>query len=713
MQQIFPITGDIIRALGWALLHSVWQALIIFTCLQVVLKIWPMASAKIKHNLAYTSLLGIFAWFVYTLVQQIQSIQKITYQNIVIAILPDQLPANGQVGPVELTATQQIQTWIPGIEAYFPFLVGFYLLGMLVMFVKMSVDLLQIKQLKNNYILHLEPALAEQLAAVISKVSLPKKVKVRISEKIQVPMMVGCLKPIILLPLAMLTKLQSSQLEALILHELAHIKRNDYILNIFQSIIETILFFNPFVRWISNYIRTEREHCCDDIVVNSNVKPLHYAKALVVLEENRLPGNLLAMAAAGNQQHLFHRIKRIMEMKTKQLNYTQRLLALTIVATGLVSIAWLTPTIKAKAGGMKHDSQNKTTAIAEESPTVTDTTGKDQDDLEEIVVVGRPMNGDTVPGNRKRVDSVRVYRFGGSWGEKQKADSAIAISRKKVEEGLAAAQSALEKIKWEEMEQSLKDSEKQNMKEMELQVQEAMKQLEIAKEQHQISEAEFKKAQQQIFTFRPGRNMNFNYNFTSDSIMFNKDAKLFNNSLKSFQFKGDSVFVVTNVDSNEPIVVRGYSVNDSALRAVTVRGYATARASAERSRAKAQREMERARVMMMDAQDKARLNKARAQQQYALAIAKTRNAQDNAIRVYATRSGKRDNVEGFVNELDRRGFIDKNDNYTISLKKGNLFINGTKHNELIDICNRYLDADQVHIKKKGNSSSTSISKKSN
>jgi hypothetical protein len=155
----------------------------------------------------------------------------------------------------------------------------------------------------------------------------------------------------------MFNNLSAEQLEAILLHELAHVKRNDYILNIFQSIVETTLFFNPFVWWISKYIRLEREHCCDDMVIAHTVQPLHYAKALVALEEYRFTTNPMAMAAADNKQHLFYRIKRIMEMKTSHLNYSQKLMAVLIIAVGLTAIAWITPSArqdaKAAAAGEK------------------------------------------------------------------------------------------------------------------------------------------------------------------------------------------------------------------------------------------------------------------------------------------------------------------------------------------------------------------------
>jgi hypothetical protein len=211
------------------------------------------------------------------------------------------------------------------------------------MTVKLLSDLFQLHKIRTTSIASMGPAWEKHLDKMAARLQIPRKVKLLISRQVQVPVMLGFLKPLILLPVAMVNNLTEEQLEAVLLHELAHIKRNDYLLNIFQSIVETILFFNPFVWLISKTIRMEREHCCDDLVIASTAQPLQYAHALVALEEYRLTANRLSMAAADNKQHLFHRIKRIMEMKTKHLNYSQKFLAVLIIAGSLVSIAWLNP----------------------------------------------------------------------------------------------------------------------------------------------------------------------------------------------------------------------------------------------------------------------------------------------------------------------------------------------------------------------------------
>lgn len=342
----FVLPTILIQAFGWALLHSLWQGFLIFACLRLVLFIWSHMNARIKYNLSYLSLTGIFGWFCITLWQQVAAALRVRQATWV--MIETGVRQRHMDMPAIYHSQSTIKHFIPQLELWFPLLVALYVTGVAVMSIKLIMDLVQLKQIRKKQVLPIDAVWEKHLERLTARLRIPRKVQLLISTHIQVPVMIGFLKPLILLPVAMFNNLTAEQLEAILLHELAHIKRNDYLLNIFQSIVETILFFNPFIWWITKNIRLEREHCCDDLVIASQVQPLQYAKALVALEEYRLTVNALAMAAADNKQHLFHRIKRIMEMKTKNINYTQKLLAVMIIALGLITIAWLNP-IQARA----------------------------------------------------------------------------------------------------------------------------------------------------------------------------------------------------------------------------------------------------------------------------------------------------------------------------------------------------------------------------
>ena len=127
---------------------------------------------------------------------------------------------------------------------------------------------------------------------------------------VEVPTVIGWLRPVILLPAACLTGLTPAQLESIIAHELAHIRRHDYLINLLQSAVETLLFYHPAVWWVSRRIREERENCCDDLVVEVCGDRVGYARALATLEELRPASAQLALAAGGAP--LLQRIRRVL-----------------------------------------------------------------------------------------------------------------------------------------------------------------------------------------------------------------------------------------------------------------------------------------------------------------------------------------------------------------------------------------------------------------
>lgn len=140
-------------------------------------------------------------------------------------------------------------------------------------------------------------ALFDQLIVQLKANSLTR---LMMSTKAEVPMVIGWLRPVVLVPASMITGLTPAQLEMLLAHELAHVKRHDYLINFFQNLVEVLFFFHPCVKWISNQVRVEREYCCDDIAVDCCGNPMAYARALTnaeIIRRDNIPQ--LAMAATG------------------------------------------------------------------------------------------------------------------------------------------------------------------------------------------------------------------------------------------------------------------------------------------------------------------------------------------------------------------------------------------------------------------------------
>ena len=157
---------------------------------------------------------------------------------------------------------------------------------------------------------------AEGLQQIVARLSrrlhIGRGVRLLESTLVDVPTVIGWLKPVVLLPASALAGLSPQQLEAILAHELAHIRRHDYLVNLLQTLVETLLFYHPAVWWLSRRIRVERENCCDDLAVSLCGDPVTYATALADLEELRGAARpaFLAMAATGGS--LLQRVRRLL-----------------------------------------------------------------------------------------------------------------------------------------------------------------------------------------------------------------------------------------------------------------------------------------------------------------------------------------------------------------------------------------------------------------
>ena len=154
------------------------------------------------------------------------------------------------------------------------------------------------------------PEWQETLRKLGARIGLSRPVRLLVSALVQVPTVVGWLRPVVLVPVGALGGLPAEHLEALLLHELAHIRRHDYLVNMLQSVAEALLFYHPAVWWVSGHIRAERELCCDDVAVSVSGDALTYARALAQLESYR-PAHLSA-AVAANGGSLSDRIARLL-----------------------------------------------------------------------------------------------------------------------------------------------------------------------------------------------------------------------------------------------------------------------------------------------------------------------------------------------------------------------------------------------------------------
>jgi bla regulator protein BlaR1 len=331
---------NISQVLGVTILQSLWQGLLLWFALKLVFICAPRLSAIKKHNWAMGAMLFLSAWFIYTFIHQFRIHEWVNYTA---AGAPSLLP-RFYLPLHEVAARPQNNYYEYVIKGYLPYISALYFAGLVFNLLKVSLSWQRISLIKRTMV----PAdrLQDFADELCQKLGITKNVWVNFSRMVDAPCMIGFLSPIILLPITLTTYLSATEVEAILLHELSHIKRNDYLLNLMQQFISILLFFNPFAQLINRIINQERENSCDDLVVQTTQQPLIYAHALLKLEQTRQQHLQLALAANGKKYHLLNRIERIMKTKKPIGNIRHLLVAIAIMTAGVSSIAWLNPTIK-------------------------------------------------------------------------------------------------------------------------------------------------------------------------------------------------------------------------------------------------------------------------------------------------------------------------------------------------------------------------------
>lgn len=321
-------------ALGWTVLHSLWQAMLVALLLAGAMILLQGRKAKLRYHLANGSLVVIVGLAVYTFFSFYTGAGADLAEETVIHV-----PGAG----VEVLAGEN--SFLMWFEAYFnehmPLIVVIWFMGMVIFLLRMLGGLAYVEYLKNRFTKQMPKDWNNKLLKLSKKLSLKRKVRLLESALVTVPMVIGWLKPVVLIPVGAVNGLTAEQAEAVLAHELAHISRHDFLFNLIQSLVEVIFYFNPAVWWVSGIIRTERENCCDDIALELCEDRLAYAKALVVLEEQnktRVPG--MALAFSSGRKQMLNRISRILNHPQNKSKIMEKfvitsLLILTVLAVSM------------------------------------------------------------------------------------------------------------------------------------------------------------------------------------------------------------------------------------------------------------------------------------------------------------------------------------------------------------------------------------------
>ncbi|HTR29601.1 MAG TPA: M56 family metallopeptidase [Puia sp.] len=319
------IPSTIVRALCWTLLHSLWQGLILALVAGAVMLFTRKAKSSTRYNLLGLLVLGFLLVSGYTFFRELQPLKTATPNPAE----PGQVMLTAPVSATpEAVASQPqpglVETMVRYFNEHAAVVVLVWLIVALARFVKVLSGVVYAQRIRHYGTRPIPAEWQERLTALLQRLRINRPVRMLESTLVKVPAVVGWLKPIVLVPAGMLAQLSPDQVESILLHELAHISRRDYLFNLVQHVIDTLFFFNPALLWVSSLIRTERENCCDDVAIRETRSRRRLIQALVSFHEYQEMG--CALAFSGEKNNMVKRVERIVHKKNHSLNAGERAL---------------------------------------------------------------------------------------------------------------------------------------------------------------------------------------------------------------------------------------------------------------------------------------------------------------------------------------------------------------------------------------------------
>jgi beta-lactamase regulating signal transducer with metallopeptidase domain len=290
--------------LGWTLLHFLWQGAVIaalYAAVHGLTNRWM--SARGRYALGCVSL--IFMALAPALTYGFLASDSWRWAVSAASPSPAQVASGGSMVPL----APWYSLGLHNLERALPWLVIAWFLGVVILLFRLVRGTFSAAHLRSRGTRPAPHLWIESFQRIAARLAVVRPVRLLISSVVEVPVVIGWFRPLVLLPAAALAGMPQEHIEALLAHELAHIRRHDYLVNVLQRVVEAVLFYHPAVWWVSGQIRRERELCCDDLAVAASGDALSYAHALADLELSRPAHAHTAVAANGGS--LVARIRRL------------------------------------------------------------------------------------------------------------------------------------------------------------------------------------------------------------------------------------------------------------------------------------------------------------------------------------------------------------------------------------------------------------------
>eukprot|EP01098_Paradermamoeba_levis_P013681 TRINITY_DN6281_c0_g2_i2.p1 TRINITY_DN6281_c0_g2~~TRINITY_DN6281_c0_g2_i2.p1 ORF type:complete len:638 (+),score=-37.44 TRINITY_DN6281_c0_g2_i2:248-2161(+) len=325
------ISEQMMNAICWTLIHSLWIGLLVSLLAGGVIISTQRASSRLRYQLLCGCLLVFVGLMGFMFDQQLSTyhpIQLASYTpTLVTPALTSVLPQANRIGlmVVDVPLTGQLTTFI-NQQAGWIFAV--WLLFFVVKSLKLASGLYYVHRIRSYKVYSVSDEWTHKLLSFCRTLGIQQSITLVQSELVKVPVTVGLLKPVILVPMGLLFQLPTEQIDTILWHELAHIQRRDYLVNLLQSLVETVFFFNPGLLWISSLIREERETCCDDIVLTHTSRKSNYLEALLAFQSYSDQPVAYAVALGFGNHQLMNRLKRMVSQENKRLSVVEKIVLL-------------------------------------------------------------------------------------------------------------------------------------------------------------------------------------------------------------------------------------------------------------------------------------------------------------------------------------------------------------------------------------------------
>jgi bla regulator protein BlaR1 len=328
----------IARAVCWTLVHSLWQGMLAALLAGIVVLCTRKSRPAVRHHLFLAILMLFLAVSGVTFSWQFRQAAglpgAVHGAGWTLAAGPSS-PARPGYDPPIAPSSNILQRIDEAVNEHAAAVSLLWMSFLFLQLIRMGTGLYRVDRIRRHGIVPSTAAWMEKLKAMAAQLGIKRKIGLLESGSVRMPAVIGFLKPAILLPFGMLANLPADQVESILLHELAHIKRNDLLTNLLLHLTEIVFFFNPGLRWLCSLIRREREACCDDIVLERTPDIAIYFEALVAFQQHAARGRTFSLRLAGGRNDLLWRMKRMLSEENKKLQLMEK----TFLSFGLVALA--------------------------------------------------------------------------------------------------------------------------------------------------------------------------------------------------------------------------------------------------------------------------------------------------------------------------------------------------------------------------------------